>query len=175
MRSAQVPARLWDYGLVYITELQSILARGSDRRLGFEKLTGETIDISEWLDFEFYDGVWYWNQKKMDMTDKQAKLGCWIGIAHQVGSDMTYWVLTETGKVIAGSTVQHITVTDMATDNMKTRVKTVDDNLLTRLDDKIFQLDHPNHTFSLQDSDEPNEPTSTLDILPDAAEYGDIL
>jgi hypothetical protein len=91
----------------------------------------------------------YWDQKMMDMTDKQAKLGRWIGIAHQVGCDMTYWILTETGKVIARSTVQHITMTDMATDNMKTRVKTFDDNLLTRLDDENFQLDPPNHTFSL--------------------------
>ena len=85
MRSAQVPARLWDYGLVYIAEIQSILARGSDRRPGIEKLTGETIDISEWLDFEFYDRIWYWDQKKMDMTDEQAKLGRWLGIAHRVG------------------------------------------------------------------------------------------
>ena len=59
MRSNQVPARLWDYGLVYIAEIQSILARGADKRpTGLEQLTGDTIDISEWLDFDFYDRVW---------------------------------------------------------------------------------------------------------------------
>jgi hypothetical protein len=78
MRSNQVPVRLWDYGLVYIAEIQSILARGVDKRPGLEKLTGETIDISEWLDFDFYDRVWYWDQKIMDMTEEQAKIGRWL-------------------------------------------------------------------------------------------------
>ena len=41
----------------------------------------------------------------MDMAAKQARLGRWLGIAPRVGSDMTYWILTETGNVIARSTV----------------------------------------------------------------------
>ena len=149
MRSAQEPALLWDYGLCsYIAEIPSILARNSDWRPGIEKLTtGETIGISELLDFEFCDRIWYWDPKKMDMTVKQAKVGRWLGIAHQVGSYMAYWILTESGKVIARSTVQHITTTDMATDNMKMRVKTFDHNLLTRLDDKNFPFNLPNHVF----------------------------
>jgi hypothetical protein len=53
MRSNQVPAHLWDYGFVYISEIQSILAHSIDKRPGLEKLTGETIDISEWLDFRY--------------------------------------------------------------------------------------------------------------------------
>ncbi|KAI2503960.1 Reverse transcriptase (RNA-dependent DNA polymerase) [Fragilaria crotonensis] len=75
MRTNQVPSRLWDNGLVYISEIQSILARGPDQRPGVERLTGDTIDISEWLDFDFYDRVSYWDEKKMDMTDDQAKIG----------------------------------------------------------------------------------------------------
>jgi hypothetical protein len=59
----------------------------------------------------------------MDMASEQARLGRWLGIAHRVGSDMTYWILTETGNVIARSTVQHITTSDMATGAMKDRVK----------------------------------------------------
>ena len=173
MRENQVPARLWDYGLVYISEIQSILARGVDKRPGLEKLTGETIDISEWLDFDFYDRVWYWDEKKMDMTEEQAKIGRWIGISHRVGSDMTYWILTESGKVIARSTVQHITTTDMATDAMKTRVATFDENLLTRLDDENFQLALPHHVLYLQDNDAPNEPN--VQDIPLDAEYGDML
>jgi hypothetical protein len=89
MRASQVPARLWDYGLVYIAEIQSLLARGVNRP-GIERVTGNTIDISEWLDFDFYDRVWYWDAKKMDMTDEQARIGRWLGISHRVGSDMTY-------------------------------------------------------------------------------------
>ena len=174
MQSHQVPARLWDYGLVYIAEIQSILARGVDKRPGIEKLTGETIDISEWLDFDFYERIWYWDRKKMDMTDEQAKVGRWLGIAHRVGSDMTYWILTESGKVIARSTVQHITTTDMATDDMKVKIATFDANLLTRLDDENFQIALPNHMFYLQD-DDGDTAQSDLQNTPSDADYGDMI
>jgi hypothetical protein len=28
---------------------------------GFEMITGDTPDISEWVDFSFHDWVWYWH------------------------------------------------------------------------------------------------------------------
>jgi hypothetical protein len=55
MRENQVPSPLWDYGLVYISEIQSFLARGTDRRLKIERVLGQTVDVSECLDFDFYD------------------------------------------------------------------------------------------------------------------------
>ncbi len=70
MQSNEVPARLWDNGFVYIAEIQSILARGVDKRPGLEKLTGETIDISDGLDFDFYVRVWHWDQKKIGIRRK---------------------------------------------------------------------------------------------------------
>ena len=30
-------------------------------------ITGETPDISEWLDFSFYDRVWCYEHKKIEM------------------------------------------------------------------------------------------------------------
>jgi hypothetical protein len=57
MRSSQVPSRLWDYGLVYIAEIQLLLAHDIDQQPGIEHVTGNTVDISEWLDFDFFDGV----------------------------------------------------------------------------------------------------------------------
>ncbi|KAI2497256.1 Reverse transcriptase (RNA-dependent DNA polymerase) [Fragilaria crotonensis] len=67
MRENQVPSRLWDYGIVYISEIQSLIARGVDQRPGIERLLGQTVDISEWLDFDFYDRVWYWDHQKTDI------------------------------------------------------------------------------------------------------------
>jgi hypothetical protein len=113
MQEAQIPSRLWDYGLVYIAEVQSLLARGPLQRFRLKLISGQTPDISERLDLYFYDRVWYWDQKKMKMSDEQARIGRWLGIAHRIGSDMTYWILTEAGNVIARSTVQHITVTEI--------------------------------------------------------------
>jgi hypothetical protein len=60
----------------------TLLARGSDNRPGIEKLMGQIFNISKWLDSNFYEHVWYWDQKKMDsMSSEQAHLGLWLGIA----------------------------------------------------------------------------------------------
>jgi hypothetical protein len=61
MQPNQVPRWLWDYGLVYIAEIQSILAPGANLQPGIERLACDTINISEWLDFDFYDRIWYWD------------------------------------------------------------------------------------------------------------------
>jgi hypothetical protein len=61
-----------------------------DQRPGVESIMGgQTVDISEWLDFDFYDRVWYGDKPKMSMTDEQARIGHWLGIAHRIGGDST--------------------------------------------------------------------------------------
>jgi hypothetical protein len=59
MQKKKVPRQLWDYGLVYEGELLSQMACGEGCRSGYEMVTGNTPDISEWLDFKFYDLVWW--------------------------------------------------------------------------------------------------------------------
>jgi hypothetical protein len=108
------------------------------------------------------------------MSNEQARIGRWLGIAHRIGSDMTYWILTEAGHVIARSTVQHITMMDMATDAIKTRVLTFDNNLLTQLCDKNFQIELPNHVFYLLDEDADMELNDTRDVPLDT-EYRDMI
>jgi hypothetical protein len=88
-----------------MAKILSITARSSAGHPGMEEVTDNMIDISEWLDFEFYDLIWYWDEAKMDFAEDQHLLGHWIGIAHRVGSDMTYWLLTKSCQVIAQSMV----------------------------------------------------------------------
>jgi hypothetical protein len=59
MTKKKVPKRLWDFGLIYESELLSRMTRGTDCQTGCEKVTGQTPDISKWMDFEFYDLVWW--------------------------------------------------------------------------------------------------------------------
>jgi hypothetical protein len=35
--------------------------RSKRKRTGHEEVTGDTPDISEYIDFGFYDWVWYWD------------------------------------------------------------------------------------------------------------------
>ena len=83
MIKKQVPKRLWDYGLIYESEVMSRMARGKDRQTGYEEVTGETPDISEWLDFEFYDLVWWLDRpNKPSVNDDTRRLGRWLGVSH---------------------------------------------------------------------------------------------
>ena len=83
------------------SEILTRMARGQDCRTGYEEVTGQTADISEWLDFEFYDLVyWYDRPNNPDVSDNVRRLATWLGISHRVGSNMCYWLITESGKLI---------------------------------------------------------------------------
>ena len=77
MDQKQVPARLWDFGLVHEGALLPRILQGCDGRTGYEEMTGNTPDISEWLDFEFYDLVWWLDRptkpSKPSITTSQVK------------------------------------------------------------------------------------------------------
>jgi hypothetical protein len=135
MRANQVTSRLWDCGLVYISEIQSILARGQHQRHGIERLTGDTVDTSEWLDFDLYSRIWYLDKRRRTCPVSKPKFVYGLGL--------TYRILTEAGNVLARSTVQHIILSDMATNAIKTRVHTFDTNVTGQLnDDKNFVVNH---------------------------------
>ena len=124
LQKKKVPTRLWDYGLVYEAELLSRMAQGKDGRTGYKEVTGNTADISEWLDFEFYDLVWWWDRpKKPGMTDRTRQLGRWLGVSHRVGSDLCYWVVTESGHVVLKTSVEHVTREDYLNPDTKTKIE----------------------------------------------------
>ena len=58
----RVPRKLWDYGMVWCSEIISLTHPTTgpfENGIPQEFITGETEDISEYLDFGFYDMVWY--------------------------------------------------------------------------------------------------------------------
>ena len=133
MTSLAIPRRLWDYGITYESEVLSRVSRGNGERPGLEQLTGETIDISEWLDFSFYDLIWYHDSPKPGNDVGSRRLGRWLGVAHRVGSALCYWVLTESGKVIARTTVQHVTNAELREPTFNKQVQEFDNRVSTRL------------------------------------------
>ena len=105
MIKKQVPKRLWDYGLVFESEIMTRTVRGKNKKTAYEIITGETPDISEWLDFDFYDWVHYWDSPE---NKDNPKIGRWLGVSHRVGSALCYYVLKENGEVVSRTTVQVI-------------------------------------------------------------------
>ncbi len=80
-----------------------------------ERVSGESVDISEYLDFGFYDWIWYRDNAGLGIT----KLGRWLGVSHRIGTIMSFWVLTSTGKVLSRTTVQRVTNLELQVDENK--------------------------------------------------------
>ena len=76
-----------------------------------ERITGDTPDISEWIEFEFYDLCWFWDNQQ---DSSEPKLGRWLGVSHRVGNASCYWIFSNKENVIARKTVQHITKQEVA-------------------------------------------------------------
>jgi hypothetical protein len=143
MQKKKVRTQLWDYGLVYEGELLSKMSRGQDGRSGYEMVTGNTPDINEWLDFEFYDLVWWidWLNKPNvnDVTEK------WLGVSHRVGSDLCYWLFTDSGQVASKTLVKHVTRNDYLHEDTRKRIKKFNNEKLEEcLDDTNFILQGEN-------------------------------
>ena len=92
MLKNRVPERLWDYGLVWISETGNLSVSSSHYASGrtpLEYITGETPGISEYLDFKFYDWVTYRSNAGLG----ELYIGRWLGVSHKVGHAMSYWIL----------------------------------------------------------------------------------
>ena len=77
-------------------------SRYAGGRTPIEIITGETPDISEYVDFGFYNWVVYRSNAGLG----EDLLGRWLGVSHKVGQLMSYWVLTVSGHVVSATTVQ---------------------------------------------------------------------
>ena len=106
-------------------------------------VTDEMPDISEWIDFEFYDRVWYYDQKKIEIYGSGRWLARWLGIAHRVGSALCYWLLLQSGKVIARTTIQHVVRDDYLNDDIKSEIERFDQTVEERISDQNIIIDDP--------------------------------
>jgi len=70
-------------------------------------LTGDTLDISELLDFSFYDWVRVYDPAPF--PEQRESLGRWLGPAHNIGQALCYYILKSNGQVIARTSVRALT------------------------------------------------------------------
>ena len=81
--------------------------------------SGETPDISQYLDFGFYDWVWYKENAGLDVP----RVGRFLGIANSSSNLLTFSILPESGIPIQADTVQLVTEPEKGTDATKERMK----------------------------------------------------
>ena len=134
-RKKNMPRRLWDYALVWCAEVFSRTYNHKTGRTGLERLLGDTPDISEYLDFDLYDRVWFWDAPH---KEENPKPGRWLGVSHRIGSALCYWVIDAKGQVLACTTVQHVTDQELKSDDIRTQFEHLDSGLTERLRDDNF-------------------------------------
>lgn len=151
-----VPQRLWDFGLQWVCDIQnrtSNHARGLNGRCPLEKITGETVDISEYLDFGFYDWVWFRENAGLGET----KLGRWLGVSHRIGTLMSFWVITSSGKVLSRTTVQRVTNLELQLDENKKKCEAFTTAITERLGgNDMIPIGEDGEIITPDDWDDPN-------------------
>ena len=151
--------RAWDFLTSYVCETGNVTSKNSRYAKGrtpIECISGNTPDISEYIDFSFWDLVTY----KSDPGVHSANIGKWMGVSHRVGPEMAYWILPESGRPISCTTVQRITNLEKEQTNWKEKIKIYEDQVNMRLnaassDLKVsHDLIQEGKLLSLDDEDE---------------------
>ena len=112
----RVPEAFWDYGLRWVSEISSMThssAGSIEGSIPLTNVTGNSADISEYLDFSFYDELWY----KDNAGTSPEEPARWLGVSHRIL--LCYNVLTQRGTVISRSTVQRVTELGKTTASIK--------------------------------------------------------
>ena len=145
------PRYLWSYGIPYVAKIMQITASFAadlQGRTPLEALAGETPNISKYLDF-FY----YWVYFKEDAGLGDTKLGRFLGVSHHIGSLMSYWLFSESGKPMSRTTVQRVTKLEPQTEKCKKRFEMYDRAILDRFNVVYIEgnfVDTPNNKPNIE-------------------------
>jgi hypothetical protein len=133
MAETQAPIRLWCFAYEYAAEIQCLLATGVyelDGRTPYEHVMQYTPDISEYVIFKWYQWAYYW-----DEIDKEKRLCRWLGTASQVGQAMCFYILIDSGKFIARSTVIPIPEQDLNDSALQEQMKNFTSSIHSHIGD----------------------------------------
>jgi len=140
MSRTNMPTMLWDYCCQYTVGLRNRLARPLPQlhsRTPHDMITSNTPDILEYLEFMWFEPIWYYEPRVFPEENKP--LTYWLGIAHRVGQAMCYWILPSTGVPIARTTLQRIPKEERQTNHIISKLEE-----LRRSVDENIHIDGPN-------------------------------
>lgn len=125
----------------------------------FELVTGNTPDISEYISFEWYQPIWYYDSTSF--PEPARHLGRWIGVAHNTGQAMCFWILPISGIPIACTTEQALTELDLRDSNIQELFKKFDVAIHEKIGDQTtsedalaFKIGSEEFTKALKEADD---------------------
>ena len=106
MNHTGTPAQYWPWAHKYIADINNHCATPFlNWEVPITKRHGYTPDISPFLQYQFYEKIYYKTEEKALNAKEQA--GYWLGVSHTVGDLLTYDILTDdTENIIQRSVIR---------------------------------------------------------------------
>ena len=99
------PDAAWYFAIKYLADVHNITYDSTIGTTPYQMRHGITPDISAYLQHTFWEPIVYLDHEETWPTTKERP-GRWVGIAHNIGDALTYWVYDEQSKrVLARSVV----------------------------------------------------------------------
>jgi len=139
MSDTKTPKPLWDFCAQYAAEVRCITAQplfNLHGRTPYEIVTGNTPDRSEYLQFNWYQPLFYYDPT--DFPEDRELIGRFIGVAHNVGQALCYWILPKSGRPIARTTVRPISEAELQTEQVRQELNSFDASIQRKLGDHLL-------------------------------------
>ncbi len=161
MTKTKTPKVLWDYCASYVAEIISLTANdlyAVNGRTPHELVTGNTPDISEWSEFAWYEPIYHYEDVPFPQTKR--KIARWLGVAHRVGQALCYWILSNTGQVLARTSIQKLTDDELKSPLVLDETSQFDSMIKQKLGESMdIKDDNPNaYLQDIYDDEEVVEP-----------------
>ena len=135
LRMKRAPKRLWCFCAVWYSGVRRLTALDIYRlqgRVPAEARLGNTPDISEFAQFEWYEFVKYHDGN----DNHKVKYGRVLGPAKNSGANMCFYILTGNGSVIARDTVSSLDDEELRKESTKHRIREFDDFITAKYGDR---------------------------------------
>ena len=171
MKSSDSPLVFWDYCAERRARIHNLTARNLFQLQGQNPMSatlGDEGDISNLCVFDWYD--WgYFREQSNSFPDGSEVLCKVLGPSHNVGNEMTQWVLKSNGRIVPRRTVRPLLPQELAPSNdIEQRKRQIfSDAIRQRYGDSISLPPEPDPDAATYvpylDNDDETKPTPLLD------------
>ena len=100
------PDSAWYLAIKYLADVHNITYDPTIGTMPYQRRNGLIPDISAYLQHIFWEPVLYLDHEETWPSSKE-RAGRWVGIAHNIGDTLTYWILDDqTNCLLAQSVVR---------------------------------------------------------------------
>jgi hypothetical protein len=180
MRKHHAPRRTWCYASEAASRIMRLPASNlCGGRTPEEAVAGNTPDISEDSQFEFYEVVWY--RDLAEFPDNRKQLGRCLGVADNYTSNMAYRILKKNGQVMVRKPVWPLQQTDLDNIKIQANIAELDKGIQEKIGGKalsetdVLFPDIPIDFFGLDEEDGPTDDPQEPDASkPDVDDFTDM-